>query len=316
MYEELELKGFKPKLHILDNEASASLKRQITKAKTNYQLVEPHNHRVLAAERCIRTFKNHFIAGLATTDPNFPFYLWDKLLNQAQISINLLRNSRQNPQISAYTHIWGNYNFNKTPLAPPGTKAVIFEDPDIRASWGPYGKTAWYIGPALEHYRNFTFYINETGGIRTSASAQFFPHQLAMPKITSTDALTIAANDLVEILKDSKTNLNLYLQPEYYSALKQITKIFNTASKQPPIELKPPATPELKLSPKETETETQRKEVTFIKTKPTKILTPLSKKLLYPTKATKYISTTIQGDMHVGDQCWRQVMLVTRIRCW
>ena len=90
----------------------------------------------------------------------------------------------------------------------------------MRASWGPHGKTAWYIGPALEHYRIFKFYINETGAVRTSATVQFFPHQLNMPKITTSDALTIAANDLVEILKDSKTNLNLYLQPEHYSALK------------------------------------------------------------------------------------------------
>lgn len=117
-----------------------------------------------------------------------------------------MRNLRQKPQISAYNHIWGNFDFNKTPLAPLGTKAVIFEDPDTRMSWGPHSKTAWYI---------------------------------------------------VEILKDSKTNLNLYLQPENYSALKRMTKIFNTASKHPPIELKPLVTPELKItSLKETETET------------------------------------------------------------
>ena len=102
-----------------------------------YQLVRPHNHRVLAAERCIRTFKNHFIAGLASTDPKFPFYLWDHLLKQAEITLNLMRNSRQNPQLSAYTHMYGIFDFNKTPIAPPGTKSVIFEDPDTRASWGP-----------------------------------------------------------------------------------------------------------------------------------------------------------------------------------
>jgi hypothetical protein len=32
------------------------------------QLVEPHNHRMNAAERAIQTFKDAFIAALATTD--------------------------------------------------------------------------------------------------------------------------------------------------------------------------------------------------------------------------------------------------------
>ena len=174
VYELLKNRGFSPKLHVLDNEASKALKKQITKTGAKYQLVKPHNHRVLAAERCIRTFKNHFIAGLTSTDPNFPFYLWDQLLHQAEITLNLLRNSRQHPQLSAYAYLCGNFDYNKTPLAPPGTKAVMLEDPDTRASWAPHGKTAWYVGPAMEHHRSFSFYIPETGGTRTSASVQFF----------------------------------------------------------------------------------------------------------------------------------------------
>ena len=70
---------------------------------------------------------------------------------------------------------------------------MIFEDPNTRASWGPYGKTAWYVGPAMEHYCNFTFYIPETGGTRVSATAQFFPHNINMPHITNANAITIAA---------------------------------------------------------------------------------------------------------------------------
>ena len=215
--------------------------------------MEPHNHRVLAAERCIHTFKNHFIAGLATTDPDFPFYLWDKLLQQAEITINLLRNSRQHPKISAYTHMWGNFDFNKTPLAPPGTKAVIFEDPDTRESWGPHGKKAFYIGPAMEHYHNQTFYILEIEGTQTSTTAQFFPHQLEMPKISPSDALTIAASDLIEILKNSESNPVINLKPEHYTALKQAAKIFNTASKQPKIVLQLPSKPILNEEEKEEE---------------------------------------------------------------
>ena len=130
IYKLLTARGFNPKLHTLDNKASRLLKTQITKNGTKYQLVEPHNHRVLALECCIITFKNHFITVLASTDPNFLFYLWDKLLQQAEITLNLLLNSRQHPQLSAHAYMYGIFDYNKMLLAPPGTKAVVFKDPD------------------------------------------------------------------------------------------------------------------------------------------------------------------------------------------
>ena len=32
----------------------------------------------------------------------------------------MIQQSRINPKFSAYNQVWGNFNFNKTPLAPPG----------------------------------------------------------------------------------------------------------------------------------------------------------------------------------------------------
>jgi hypothetical protein len=55
--QELTVKGFKPKLQTLDNEASTALKNFFTVKNINYQLVPPHCHRRNAAERAIRTFK-------------------------------------------------------------------------------------------------------------------------------------------------------------------------------------------------------------------------------------------------------------------
>jgi hypothetical protein len=56
------------------------------------------------AERAIRTFKEHFVAGLASFDPYFPLHLWDRLLQQAEMTFNLLRTSRQHTQLSAAAH--------------------------------------------------------------------------------------------------------------------------------------------------------------------------------------------------------------------
>ncbi len=49
----------------------------LTKNNCKLQLMEPHNHRVNAAEQAIQMFKDAFIAALATMDSNFPLQLWD-----------------------------------------------------------------------------------------------------------------------------------------------------------------------------------------------------------------------------------------------
>ena len=100
----------------------------------NYQLVEPQNHRVNAAERAIQTFKHHFIAGLSSTNPKFPIALWDMLIPQAVLTLNLLQTSRVNPKLSVYAQLNGQFDFTRPPLAPPGTRVLLFEDPTTRKS--------------------------------------------------------------------------------------------------------------------------------------------------------------------------------------
>jgi hypothetical protein len=104
IHKELKVKGFKPKLQTLDNEASSALKNYFTVNDVAYQLVPPHCHRRNAPERANRTFKEHFVAGLSSDDPSFPMHLWDRLLPQAEIMLNLLRTSRLHPQLSATAH--------------------------------------------------------------------------------------------------------------------------------------------------------------------------------------------------------------------
>jgi hypothetical protein len=67
----LILRGLKPLLQRLDNEASFALRNYLTKQGITYQLAPPHIHRRNNAERAIQTFKNHFIAGLCSVDPTF-----------------------------------------------------------------------------------------------------------------------------------------------------------------------------------------------------------------------------------------------------
>jgi hypothetical protein len=113
----------------MDNEASAALKSYFTDQDMTYQLVPPNCHRRNAAERAIRTLKEHFVAGLASVYPYFPMHLWERLLPQAEISLNLLRTSRLHPQLSAAAHLHGLVDYNKTAFAPPGCKIIAHEKP-------------------------------------------------------------------------------------------------------------------------------------------------------------------------------------------
>jgi hypothetical protein len=47
----------------------------------------------------IRSFKDHLIAGLCSTDKSFPVHLWDRILPQAVITLNMLISSRINPKL-------------------------------------------------------------------------------------------------------------------------------------------------------------------------------------------------------------------------
>jgi hypothetical protein len=166
MEQEVVAHGLKPKLMKLDKEASKLLKTYHHQQNITFQLVPPYSHIQNAAEREIRSFKDHFIAGLCSTDKSFPMHLRDRLLPQAVITLNMLRTSRINPKLSASTHIDGQYDFSRAPMAPPGTRIIVHETPSRRRTWAPHCQDGWYIGPALEHNRCYTVYINKTRGER------------------------------------------------------------------------------------------------------------------------------------------------------
>jgi hypothetical protein len=113
IHQGLTFKGFKPKLQTLHNEALTALKNFFTVNDIAYQLVPPHCHRRNAAERAIGTFKEHFVAGLSSVDPSFPMHLWDRLLPQAEITLNLLRTCHLHLQLSAAAHYHGFMDYNK-----------------------------------------------------------------------------------------------------------------------------------------------------------------------------------------------------------
>jgi hypothetical protein len=145
----------------------------------------------------------------------------------------MLRTSRINPKLSAATHIFGQYDFNKAPMAPPGTIIIAHDTPSRRRTWAPHGQDGWYIGPTMEHYRCYTVYITKTRGNRIVETVEFFPEKFTLPFPSSQDLATQAASDLTHTL--------LHLQPagpfckvgdEQTIALKRLASIFEGAKQR------------------------------------------------------------------------------------
>jgi hypothetical protein len=83
------------------------------------QLPLQYVHRRNTTYRAIQTFKNHLVACLYSTAPDFPMNLWDGLIPRALQTLNLLSTSMVQPQMSAYVYVQGSFDYNRTPLGPP-----------------------------------------------------------------------------------------------------------------------------------------------------------------------------------------------------
>jgi Reverse transcriptase (RNA-dependent DNA polymerase) len=231
----LKQAGLTPKLCRLDNECSASLKQYFQDENVEFQLAPPYIHRRNAAERAIRTFKNHFIAGLASTDKDFPLHLWDRLIPQALLTLNLLRGSRINPRLSAHAQVHGQYNFNSHPIGPPGTKVLVHEKSKNRSSWAPHATESWYIGPSLEHYRCYITYNTETNSTRIADTLTWFPTKVPFPFPNDSERLTAALQDIANIVDNNQPNEATTLTNESQtSELQRLITIFRPNSNPDP----------------------------------------------------------------------------------
>jgi len=190
----------KPTMHILDNEASEEFKSEIRK-HCNLQLVPPDTHRRNLAERAIQTFKSHFISILAGVDPAFAMRLWDRLLPQAVVSLNMLRQATKTPTMSAYQYVNGPFDYNATPLGPLGCKVQFHESANRRKTWDPRALTGWYLGTSFEHYRCHKIFCKKTRSERISDTVFFQHHYLTQPVTTPEDQIVKAVGDLTSALK-------------------------------------------------------------------------------------------------------------------
>ena len=183
-----------------------------TKYNMNYELVPPGCHRQNAAEVAIRNFKAHFLSILAIVADDFPLQLWDKLLPQAEITINLLRQSNATPTISTYADLNGPFDYNKMPLSTMGCNVQVHEKSDSGGTWAFHSVDGWYLNTSPEHYRTQKCHIKNTNSERFSDTVEFQHKRITNPNVTPADKIMSAISSCIASIpgmSDFKTNNDL-----------------------------------------------------------------------------------------------------------
>jgi hypothetical protein len=167
------------------------------------------------------------VAGISSVDPAFPLHLWDILLPQAEITLNILRTSSLHPQLSAAAHFHGLMDYNKTAFAPPGCEIIAHEKLGKRGTWAPHGQPGYSLGPAMHHYRCQNVYISATASERIVDTLELIPHNYQMPQLSSPDIFLMAAKDMTDALHNPHPEVPFaHFGDDTIAALDELAAIF------------------------------------------------------------------------------------------
>ena len=170
--------------------------------KMQLELVAPGTHRRNASEVAIRNFKSQFLSIMAGIAQYFPTSLWDRLLPQDEITINLLRQSNATPTFSSYAHLSGPFNYKKIPLAPMGISVQVHEKTDKQVTWAYKSVDGWYVATSPEHYHTHRCHINSTNSKRFTDTIHFNHKNLNRPTITHAAKVMAAIADCSRAIKN------------------------------------------------------------------------------------------------------------------
>ena len=128
----LKAAGIRPKKHVLENECSKEFKKAIKENELEYELVPKVQHSRNLTEWALQTRKAHTICALSGVPTTPPLGLWDELLPQLDMQVNILRWSNIHPKLCSWTVLNGAHYFNWHSLAPLGVEIQMLEHPDKR----------------------------------------------------------------------------------------------------------------------------------------------------------------------------------------
>ena len=195
---------------------------------------------------CVRwnAFHEHFMCPMKciswASHLSHPCDVIGRHLVRRRINSNLLRSSsRIHPSLSAHASLFGNYDSNRTPIAPPGTKVVASTSAGTRTTFGEHGQTGWYIGLSGEHYRCYRCYFpSTTMAERDVLTVDPFPEKIRFqstrPKIISSKPPKICSILLQTPVPSSQLAPALAIGPPILNEYATIAEILRCATPPAP----------------------------------------------------------------------------------
>jgi len=133
--------------------------------------------------------------------------------------------------MSAYEALDGEFDYNKTPLCPFGTKALIYDAPIRRTMWAPHTLDGWHLGPAMQYYRCGQYFINSTRATTIASSTHHFSAHYEMPTISADNNTLIVAAELAKLV-DQGLSGNTRQKVKHAKIMQQITEILKDGPPQ------------------------------------------------------------------------------------
>jgi hypothetical protein len=154
--------------------------------------------------------------------------LWDRLVPQAVLTLNLLCQAKADPKMSAYEFVNGKMDYNKMPLAPLGCAVQMHKSTNRRRTWDAHSLNGWYLGTSPKHYWCHNIFWTKTRAERISDTVFFQHWYLTQPVVTPADAIINAMKNLQSAIKNGPGNF----EREEMDILRQMDAILQYDKKQ------------------------------------------------------------------------------------
>ena len=134
-----------------------------------------------------------------------------------------------------YAYLFGNFDINRIPLAPPDTKVLIHKKSQDWGSWDYQGVVGWYVGPSLAHYWCLICYNADTFSEVDTDTLNLIPNKTSIPVYSDVYIVTQAIDDIVHILKNpAKSNIATVLWGDAIeNAFQQVAKVLHNDNSSP-----------------------------------------------------------------------------------
>ena len=111
-----------------------------------------------------------------------------------------------------YTHIFGNYVFNTTPISPPGTNVVVHYKSYQHLTRDLDGEAGWYVGPSMKHYWYVKCYFPQANQVCDCNTFTSIPRQFPFPEVELEYFFKQSANDIITLLSAPPATTAIFLE--------------------------------------------------------------------------------------------------------